>query len=498
MKKFGYLFFSVIFCIFCTFSLAGCGTSELEKASKNLTCYAISAELSDDMKISACEKITYINSTGEKLDYICLHLYARAFRDGAIVKPYTSLNAATCFPNGISYGDIEITGVSVNGESKTFELVGEDEDVLKIAFGFSLDKNKSILIDIDFNLTIPNSTHRLGYFKDNINLGNWYPVICKFEGGKFDTTPYYSTGDPFYSDIANYNVKFKFPKKYILSSTGEIILSENADKTSVEINAKAVRDFAMCLSSNACVLTEKVGDTKVYYMGYGDDKNAAKYMELAKNAVAFFNKTFGKYPYSTLTIAKTPFVFGGMEYPNIVFVSDSVVDEKEYIKVIVHEIAHQWWYGLVGNNEISEAWLDESISEFSTVLFFEEYSSYGLSYKELIENAISSYQLYVDVIETIKGEVNTKMNLKINEYQNDYEYSYMVYVKGIIMFDSLKTIVGEQKVIAGLKKYYQDNKFKIATKADFYKAFKSACHKDLEGFFEGYLNGTTIISAITN
>ena len=99
-------------------------------------------------------------------------------------------------------------------------------------------------------------------------------------------------------------------------------------------------------------------------------------------------------------------------------------------------------------------------------------------------------------MKTLRGDVNTKMNLPVNQYQNDYEYSYMVYVKGFIMFDSLKNMVGERKVIAGLKKYYVDNKFKIATKEALLKAFKSACHKDLDGFFEGYLNGTTIISKL--
>ena len=105
--------------------------------------------------------------------------------------------------------------------------------------------------------------------------------------------------------------------------------------------------------------------------------------------------------------------------------------------------------------------------------------------------------LYVDVIQTIRGDVNTKMNLSVFEYQNDYEYSYMVYVKGVIMFDDLKTAVGEQKLISGFKKYYQNNKFKIATKDDFYKAFESACHQDLNNFFEGYLEGTAIISKIS-
>ena len=84
-----------------------------------------------------------------------------------------------------------------------------------------------------------------------------------------------------------------------------------------------------------------------------------------------------------------------------------------------------------------------------------------------------------------------------NEYQNDYEYSYMVYVKGVIMFDSLKSMVGEKKLVAGFKRYYENNKFKVASKDDFYKAFSEACHKDLNNFFEGFLNGTTIISNIS-
>ena len=70
---------------------------------------------------------------------------------------------------------------------------------------------------------------------------------------------------------------------------------------------------------------------------------------------------------------KTPFIYGGMEYPNIVFISDSIDDESEYLKVIVHEIAHQWWYGIVGNNEIKEA--EEFLSKlgFANEIVIENY-----------------------------------------------------------------------------------------------------------------------------
>ena len=497
MKKFLSLLFLIVFCYFSTFSLSGCSKSEVEKVSKNLTSYSISANFNDDLKqISATETIVFYNNTDTELEYLCLHLYPRAFREGAAVKPYTSLTAATCFPNGINFGDLVVLKVRVNAETKDFELIGEDEDILKINFGFKLTRKKSIQIEIDFNLIIPNSTHRFGWFDENVNLGNWYPIVCGFENGQFDMSPYYATGDPFYSELANYEVELEYPEKYLLVSTGKINTTKNNGKNISKISAKSVRDFAMCLASNSKITSTKTGKTEVIYMSEKQEENTEKYLEISKKAIEYFSSIFGKYPYNTISVVKTPFIYGGMEYPNVVFISNSIDNEEEFLKVIVHEIAHQWWYGVVGNNEVKEAWLDESLSEYSTALFFEHNQEYGISYDEFVNEALSSYLLYVDVIQTLRGDVNTKMNLAVNEYQNDYEYSYMVYVKGVIMFDSLKNMVGEKSVVAGLKKYYESNKFNNATTEDFFVAFETACHKDLKNYFDGFLNGTTIISSL--
>jgi hypothetical protein len=469
----------------------------VEKAAKGLSKYSISMELNEETKqLFGTETLTYENTTGTTLEELYFHLYPRAFRKDASIKPYTSLTFGACFPSGESFGDISIGSVKVNGEERSIEIVGEDEDILKVDLGFDLANKKSASILIDFVVTIPNCTHRFGYFNGNINLGNFYPIACEFSNGSFDTSPYYSTGDPFFSSVANYEVNFTYPAKYLICTTGDYGLQTTGEKSTAKITAKAVRDFAICLSENSSIVSGTVGDTKIMYMGYSTDSDFQKMLELSKDAVKYFNDTFGDYPYKTLSVVKTPFVYGGMEYPNIVFISDAIDDEEELMKVIVHEIAHQWWYGVVGNNEITEAWLDESLSEFSTALFFENNSKYQIEYKDFVQNAISSYALYVDVISIVRGDVNTKMNLKVNEYQNDYEYSYMIYVKGVIMFDSLKQAVGEKKLVQGFKKYYENNKFKIATKNDFYSALKSACHTDLENFFEGYLGGTTIISNI--
>lgn len=498
MKKFFILCISFIFLCFSTISLTGCKNNEIDKISKNLNCYSIVANLDDEKKeIAATETIVFYNNTESEIDHLCLHLYPRAFRENATVKPYTVLTQATCFPNGISYGDIMIVKVKVNAETKDFELIGEDEDILKINFGFKLSPKKSIEIVIDFNLIIPNSTHRFGYYDGNINLGNWYPIIAEQVNGECDLSPYYATGDPFFSAVSNYNVKISYPQSYVLCSTGDFLSSSSGGVTTSEISAKAVRDFAICLSSDSNLVSTKTsGGIVVNYMAQIGELEYNKFLNIAKKSVEYFSRTFGEYPYKSISVVKTPFIYGGMEYPNLVFISDSIDDESEFLKVIVHEIAHQWWYGIVGNNEIKEAWLDESLSEYSTALFFKEYQDYKISYDEMVDDALSSYVLYVDVIKTLRGEVNTQMNLAVNQYQNDYEYSYMVYVKGVIMFDSLKNMVGEKSLVAGLKKYYQDNKFGIATSEDFFKAFETACHQDLRTYFNGFLDGSTIISSI--
>ena len=497
VKKFFILLICVIFCGFFTISLTGCSKSEIDKISKSLSNYKIDATILSENCIGASESVDYVNSSEIELNCLCFHLYPRAFRKDALIKPYTTLTAASCFPNGMSFGDIQIEKVAVNNSPAEIVIVGEDEDILQVNFGFNLKPKERVKIDLNFTLTLPNSTHRFGFYEGNINLGNWYPIACEIFQGEFDKSPYYATGDPFFSTVANYEVKLTYPSSYKICSSGEISSEVCGEQTTSTMTAKAIRDFAICLSNDSVILTKDVGGVKLNYMGYENNLDLQNNLEISALALEYFSKIFGKFPHKTLSVVKTPFIYGGMEYPNIVFVSDAVDDEIEMNKVIVHEIAHQWWYSVVGNNEIKEAWLDESLAEYSVALFFENHPQYKTSYDDIVSSALSSYLLYVDVIGTIRGDVNTKMNLSVSEYQNDYEYSYMIYVKGVIMFDQLKSVVGESKLIAGLKKYYDDNKFKIATKTDFLEAFASACHKDLNGFFESYLNGTVIISNLS-
>ena len=182
-----------------------------------------------------------------------------------------------------------------------------------------------------------------------------------------------------------------------------------------------------------------------------------------------------------------------MEYPNIVLISDKLSKESAQY-VIAHELAHQWWYGVVGNNQYKEAWVDEGITEYSTVLFFENHSEYGFDYKTMVTNANSSFKFFYDIYKKVCGEVDTRMARALNEFDTEPEYIHSTYTAGVILYDSLRELVGEKKLYACMKKYYEKMSYKVASGADLISIFSSVCGKNLEKFFDSFLQGKVIIN----
>ena len=470
----------------------GCSPKRaLKKASKNLTSYSIEAVFCDgDKKISAIEKVNYIHPYEEPVDVLMFNLYGRAFREDANIKPYSNSKLEECFPNGINYGDMKINAVLINEKPVDFSLCGEDQNALKIALSKKIEKNKSVSITIDFELYLANCTHRLGFNNGKVNLGNWYPVVaCLGENG-YEIEPYWSNGDPFYSNVANYDVKLSYPEYYKLSSTGEEVETiEESGVITSKYSALAVRDFAMVLLSDCEVVSETVGDTKVLLFVASSDEWKSEYIETAKKSLTLFNKLFGEYPYSTLNVVLTDFFQGGMEYPNLVYVSNAVEGLEDRKKVIIHEIAHQWWYGLVGNDEVDMAWFDEGLAEYSTLLYYENYPDVGVDSKKLVDDTITSYELYLDVIKSLNLDINYSMELSLDRYKSEYEYVYMVYVKGLLFFDSLRETMGDKDFFRFLQAVVEEYKFKNINKTQFLELLNKTSGIEMNEFVNNWLSG---------
>lgn len=488
-----------LFAITCINFLSACGTSNfINVYSKNVSNYSITANIDCDKKeVDVKESVKYINSSKkDKLDKICFHIYPKAFSDGVMNKPVSTLNENKAYPNGRSCGEVNILKVLVNSDEQEICFEGTDKDILVVNLNKPLSPNKSVDIYFEFNLKLPNINHRYGYGENTINLGNFYLIACVYEDGEFNTSPYNYNGDPFYSDISNYEVLVNYNSNYILASTGEVVLEsvENETKTT-KIQAKAVRDFSLTLSDKFKVLNEKVNGTSVSYFYY-NDKNPETSFKACKDSLTTFNKLFGEYPYSTLNICETNFVYGGMEYPNLVFISDALDNYEDYIHTIIHEIAHQWWYGVVGNDEFKFGFLDESLTEYSTYLFYDENPSYNMNTDEMIKNTTNSYLLFIDVYREVFTKVDTTMLRSLDEYKTEPEYIYMAYVKGVLMFDNLKNLVGETKFLNTLKYYYKQNMGKNVTPEVLVSAFNKICNQNLTSFFNSWFDGKVVIEPL--
>ena len=477
----------------------GCSfVNVLKKVSKNLSLYQIEASFDEETKtLSGKEKVCFVNQTDVTLENVCFNFYPRAFREESSIKPYTAKNLAKVFPNGENFGDGTIESVKVENKTTSFLYANQNQTAFCVKFEKPLEPGKSVNIEIEFSVKLACCTHRLGYYNGTVSLGNFFPILAVYEKGEYVTNPYFSTGDPFYSEMANYDVKITVPGKYALASSGVVKKEENVQNNKIfTLSALAVRDFAVSLFQNCKTVSKTVEKTQICYVGYQNDDDFDQNLQTATKVFEFYNKTFGKYPYSVLNIVKAPFVHGGMEYPCFVIISDTITDKFDKAKVIAHEIAHQWWYGLVGNNQVKEAWLDESLAEYSSVLFFEAHPGYGAKYDELVSEAFSVYTLYADIVKTTEKGIKTSMLLPVNEYNSEYEYSYMIYVKGILMFDALRDIVGKKKLLLCFKKYFQEYQFKIASTDCLIASFRKTSRRDIEGFFDSWLSGKTVIGTI--
>lgn len=501
----------IALCIISTIALVvviftGC-TASAKSVSENLTNYDLNLTFNDEnMTVTGVQKVDYKNNTDICLNQLKFHLYPNAFREGAKISPVSLTNEHKAYPNGKSYGRIDIKSAKVSGmncslklndldniNNPSYQITGKDENILQINLTKELFPDDRIEIEMEYLITLPNVNHRFGYGDNTINLGNFYPIACVYENGDFKTDLYHYNGDPFYSEMANYNLSITFPNKYKMASSGNLSSSNSSvNLTTNTITATAVRDFAIVLSDQFEVISKDCNGVSVSYY-YFSDTDPEKSLETACKSITTFNNLIGKYPYKTLSVVEANFVHGGMEYPNLIYIASDITDHTQYEQVIVHETAHQWWYNVVGNSEYDNGWLDEGLTEYTTALYYEINPNEGVDKNAIIKNAYSNYQMFVEVYSGVYGDLDTSMDRNLSEFKTEPEYVYLTYVKGMLMFDTLREILGFEKFKKCLQQYYSDNAFKIAKPENMISSFEKASKTKLESIFNAWIDGKVIL-----
>lgn len=437
------------------------------------------------------ETVIYKNPAGRELSEIPFFVYPNAYKSESTA-PFFESDMDSAYPNGFSYGGIEINSVAVNGADAGYKLENRDQTVLVVELDNTLEKDGTAKIDFSFTVTIPNSLGRFGYGEKAINLCNFYPIACPYVDGGFLKYEYLKAGDPFVSDISNYNIKLTVPEGMVVAHTGNCPAPTVRDGVAVyQITANNARDFAAVASRHFIISEKTVRGTLVRSYYYKEDTvRGKKALEFGADAIEAFYGMFGPYVYDTFSVVETDFFIGGMEYPGIVLIDKSLylgneADDIILEHVVVHETAHQWWYAAVGNDQVKEPWLDEALTDYSTFLYYDRVHSRkrrNLLYSVMVEGVFDYYnELYQF------SEEEKKVGRRMDSFDDSAIYSLIIYTNGTRMFYALEEEMGLETLTGALGVYYRDNCYTISTKQRLFDAIKKHTGKDYSGFFSKWL-----------
>ncbi len=464
--------------------LGGC-----KKQTKVASRYEMNIEFSPQTAtVSGTVKLTFTNVYDQEIKELKFQLYPNAYRENAVYKAVSKTYEKAAYYEGESYGEISI--LSVNG-AQSFEVGGEDENILVAYLERSLFPNDSVTLDICFLTELASVNHRTGVGERSVNLGYFYPVLCGWKDGGFCENTYDFIGDPFYNDCAEYQISITLPKEYTVASGCELVEEKWLEsKKKYTMYAMNFRDVAFALSKEYQVASCEMGEKTLNYYAY-DEKTAKEGLEIVKKAFGVYQERFGAYAYESFSLAQTGFCLGGMEYTGLGIVSDSLKGE-DLVRAIAHETAHQWWYAAVGSDQLGEAWQDEGLAEYSCALFYEKYPEYSVGYAEFVGQALKDYRLYADVYGQALGQWDTRMSRPLSGFLSEYEYRAIAYDKSVVMWDCLRKSVGDKKFFAALQRYYKENTYEMASVGSLVGCFEK-CGADVAGYFDGFLSGKGVL-----
>ncbi len=493
-------FIVVVLCVFlCMPIFYGCGKQNNKvEAKQNEHIYNLDVKLNDSEKcLNVVENLTFNNFSNKDLTEIKLNVYPNAYRKGAKFKVVPEYQT-DAYPNGESYGGIEILSVGEQIDEANYEICGDDSNILKIKLVEPLKSKNKILITITYNVTLANIRHRLGYADDVFTLANFYLSPCFLNAdGTFYENHYYDYGDPFVENLAEFNVNFTCPRGFNVFSSGkETSVTENIDNTkTINLYSDFTRSFALVASKNLKSVSGSAENTNLTY-AYLKDSEPRTSLGVFSNAYKQFSSTFGNLENSQMVVVEAPYSFGGMEFSNLVLVTSTALkDREEFNSIIVHELAHQWWYNAVGNNQVETPVLDEGLTEFSTMYY--SFKTQGLTaLRELATKNLSSHLLFLEVEKNMYDKVDETILRNLDGFKTGGEYSQIVYTRGSLMFYNLFELLGEKKFDKALKTYFKNNRYKTATMQNLIDAFNSVSKINLTAFFNNWLNGNVEISQV--
>ena len=394
------------------------------------------------------------------------------------------------FPN-LTGGSMTVTNLRVDGAPVTPGYAQEDS-VLFVPLPEALQPGQQAVISMDFDVVVPTDAASsnygtFAYLEDVLALAHAYPMIAVYddEGWNREIAP--PDGDVVYADASFYRVQVTAPARLTVVTSGTTLAQQQVDERQVlTVVAGPARDFYLAASPNYRVVSRQVGETLVNSYAPARLKSSAREVaDVAAQALESLTARFGPYPYRELDLVSTATSALGVEYPGIIAITDDIYGRAfgQYLEsTVAHEVAHQWFYNVVGNDQVDEPWLDEALTQYATLLYFGD--QHGPAGAEAFRASLQGRWEHSDGAKIPVG-------LPVAAYSEDGQYpgtyGSIVYGRGAIFFEALAEVMGQEAFDAFLVDYVQTHRWGIATAESLRALAEQHCGCDLEPLFQEWI-----------
>lgn len=474
--------------------------------------YTINVSLDDvNHVLRGDEEFTYYNESPDTLTELYIHLWPNAYKNNETAFGKQKIeNGKTDFyylPDE-DRGWIDSIDFKIDGIKANWQLT-DDIDIAKVVLTKPILPGQKVVVSTPFKVKLPTVISRMGHEGQLYCITQWYPKPAVYDVNGWNPMPYLDQGE-FYSEFGSFKVNITVPKNYVVAASGRLqnteekewLFEKSKHKFDGENRSKefpvsfketktltflqdSIHDFAWFADKRFSVERSEVtlpkSGRKVTTWLYEVAPRSSSVL-LVDTSVLFYSEMLGEYPYSDVSVAVTPLVSGaGMEYPMITNVTDAGR------QVIMHEVGHNWLYGILGSNERLYPWMDESINNY-----YETRSADNDEYKPFRSLTLKTITSFGG--DGYKGlETRYLLGARKNEDQacflpsvayTDYNYGAIIYGKGSTAFHYLQRYLGDSTFDAMMQAYYEKWKFKHPLPEDFISHAKQFTGKELDWFFE--------------
>jgi len=441
------------------------------------------AEPGDVPTLTGTLTLTYVNTTGAPLDALPLRLYANG--------PDAERDAQT------------VRDVTVDGEAVDVALAVGDS-VLTVPFHGPLAEGGTTVIELGFAAFLPtDSTDHYGIFGYGSETGtwalaHWYPVIAGRDPDRgWMLDPPSTNGDPIFSGTALYDVTMAIPQGWEVATTGIEYGETDAagpGMTSRRFASGPVRDFTIVADEEFELVTEELdGITVNSWFNPGDDRVGEAVLQYAVQSLDLFDELLSPYPYRELDLMPVDMHgAAGCEFPGLIYMGLDYYTRQTDLATpnaldftVAHEVVHQWFYGLVGNNQYADAFIDEGLTNYlSAQVYFERV------YGDAAADRIMNTQIRSPFERIVDGGGDVVVDQPTDAFASGRDYVFAAYTKAPLGFEAIRLEIGDEAFLRALRDYVAEFTFDVAAPSDLLEAFETASDEDLQDLWDTWFTET--------